>query len=146
MAQPQVEESAAAEVDGQSIGVVTAFMVDLFGTFLVQSAFLLMKVSHQNSDKTQQSALCSCTYFAGMVCLLIGNLIHVVVLPFCPIVLLSINSSTAIVMTAMLALIFLKEKLVMPYDLLAFLFISIGCTGIVLMSRTKEDAMTTAQV
>ena len=79
-----------------------------------------------------------------MVCLIFGNLIHVVVLPFCPIVLLSINSSTAIVMTAMLALIFLNEKLVMPYDLLAFLFISIGCTGIVLMSRSKENEMTTA--
>ena len=142
-----VEASSTVDVESeQSFSVVAAFMIDLFGTFLCQVAFLLMKVSHRNSDKTQQSAVCSCTYFAAMVCLAIGNIIHVVVLPFCPIVLLAMNSSTAIIMTSTMAILFLEEQIVWRYDLMAFLLISIGTTGIVLMSHSTETALSTAEI
>ena len=81
-----------------------------------------------------------------MICLVIGNIIHVVVLPFCPVILLAINSSTAIVITALLAIIFLKEKIVWQYDCVAFLLISGGCTGIVLLSQSMESTMTSEDV
>ena len=135
------EESAAGE-----IGVIGAFMIDLFGTFLCQASYLLIKFAHLDKDSGHSSSVCSFKYAAGMTCLVIGNIIHVVVLPFCPVILLAINSSTAIVMTAVLAIVFLKERIVWRYDAVAFLLISGGCTGIVLLSQSKESESTTEDV
>ena len=121
-------------------------MFDLFGTFLCQASYLLMKFAHLDNDSGRNSSVCSFKYAAGMTCLVIGNIIHVVVLPFCPVILLAINSSTAIVMTAVLAIVLLKERIIWRYDGVAFLLISGGCTGIVLLSQDKESERTTEDV
>ncbi len=75
--------------------------------------------------------------------LIISSLIHVVMLPFLPLILMAMNSATAIIIGAMLAVVFLNERIIWRYDLSAFLFISAGCTGIVLLSKSSEIAMTT---
>ena len=75
--------------------------------------------------------------------LIISSVIHVCMLPFLPLILMAMNSATAIIIGAMLAVAFLKERILWLYDLSAFVFISAGCTGIVLLSKSSEIAMTT---
>ena len=93
-----------------------------------------MKFAHVDAEKSKKSAICSCKYIAGFICLVVGSIIHVAVLPFCPLVLLAMNSATAIVISAILAIAFLGERLVWQYDSVAFVLIGGGCTGIVLLS------------
>jgi len=106
-------------------------------------SYLLMKFAHIEADKSEKSAFISCK-FAGAIALLVtSSIIHVVMLPFLPMILMAMNSATAIVIGAMLAVIFLKEQILWCYDMTAFLLISAGCTGIVLLSKSSEIAMTT---
>jgi len=102
-----------------------------------------MKFAHIEADKSEKSAFISCK-FAGAIALLVSSsIIHVVMLPFLPLILMAMNSATAIIIGAMLAVIFLKEQILWCYDMTAFFLISAGCTGIVLLSKSSEIAMTT---
>ena len=105
-----------------------------------------MKFAHIEADKSEKSAFVSFT-FAGAIALLVTScMIHVAMLPFLPLILMAMNSATAIIIGAMLAVIFLKEQILWCYDMTAFVLISAGCTGIVLLSKSSEIAMTTAIV
>lgn len=78
-----------------------------------------------------------------------AQVFHLGCLPYLPLILIAINSASGIVMGAMLAVGFLKERIVWRYDLLAFILISCGCTGIVLMTKESESseiAQTTEEV
>ena len=76
----------------------------------------------------------------------IGSAGHVLVLPFCPMVLLATNSASSIIMSAMLAVSFLGEQIIWKYDLVAFGLIATGCTMIVMLSKEAEQQMTTEKI
>ena len=136
-------------VEEKHMSATTAFVIDLGGTFLCQLSYLLMKKAHVDVEKQisqSSSAYCSSKFFGGSVCLITGSLIHLLVLPFCPLVLLAMNSATAIVISALLAIQYLGERIVWRYDLAALLFIAVGCTGIVILSHSTENQLTSAEV
>ena len=94
-----------------------------------------MKTAHVDSESHQGSALFSCKWISGLVFLLVGSFVHVALLPFCPLVLLATNSATAIVMSALMAVYFLDERIVWKYDVTAFLLIATGTTAICVCSQ-----------
>lgn len=116
------------------MSVTTAFFIDVFATLVCQTSYVLMKFAHIDAEKKQSSAICTLKWWMGIFCLVGGSLIHVVMLPFCPVVLLATNSATAIIMSTMLAVYFLEERIIWSHDLLAFFLISIGTTIICLLS------------
>ena len=118
-----------------AIPVIFAFLGDLFATFLSQVSYLLMKYAHIEAEETQKSAFCSCRFLSALLCMALAQVFHLGSLPYLPLILVAINSATGIVMGAMLAVVFLKEKIVWRYDLVAFILISAGCTGIVLLTK-----------
>lgn len=126
------------------LSVPVAFGIDVIATLMCQASYLLMKFAHVDAEKIPgRSPLCSLKWILGLSCLLGGSFIHVVLLPFCPLVLLATNSATAIVMSAMMAVYFLEERIVWRYDLSAFILISIGTTVICLLSKESERQLTT---
>lgn len=134
------------EVQENQLSVVTAFIIDVFATLLCQLSYIVMKFAHIDADKRQKSAFLSCKWLLGVVCLIGGSVIHIVVMPFCPLVLLASNSATAIVMSAALSVWFLDEKIVWGYDLVAFLLISSGTTAMVVLSKENEAVLTTEMI
>ena len=102
-----------------------------------------MKFAHIDAEKNQRTAVFSCKYISAILGLVGGGVIHIVVLPFCPLVLLATNSATAIVMSAILSVWFLEESIVWKYDLPAFVLISGGTTAMVMLSKENEVQLTT---
>ena len=129
-------------ISPKEMSVVIAFLIDVGATFLCQLSFVMMKLAHVDADKYQTTAYCSWKWIVGMVSLSLGGIIHLVVLPFLPLVLASSNSATAIVMSAILSVQCLQERIVWSYDLSAFLLISAGTTAMVLLSRETEAKLT----
>ena len=125
------------------MSVVTAFTIDVGATLLSQIAYIMMKFAHIDADKTNKTAFLTCKWLMAVLCLIAGGIIHIVVLPFCPLVLLATNSATAIVMSAILSVWFLDEKIVWGYDILAFTLISGGTTAMVMLSKDTEVELTT---
>ena len=124
------------------LSVAWAFIIDLAATFLSQIAYLVIKFAHIDADKTQKSAVFSCKFLTGLVSLIISGVIHIVMMPFCPLILLAMNSATAILMSATLSILILGERLVWQYDLVAFILISSGCTAIFLLTKESEAQLT----
>ena len=125
------------------MSVVTAFTIDVGATLLCQLSYIMMKFAHNDAEKTKKTAFLSCKWILAVLCLIIGGVIHIVVMPFCPLVLLATNSATAIVMSAILSVWFLNERIVWSYDLLAFFLISGGTIAMVMLSKSKETVLTT---
>ena len=96
-----------------------------------------------DNDKNQTTTYCTWKFTVGLTSLLLGGIIHVVVLPFLPLVLVATNSATAIIMSAILSVQCLQERMVWSYDLSAFFLISAGTTAMVLLSRETEAQLTT---
>ena len=126
------------EVQTKQMSVVTAFSIDIGATLLCQLSFILMKFAHIDAEKSNKTAFLSRKWIIAVLCVIGGGLIHIVVMPFCPLVLLATNSATAIVMSAVLSVWFLNEKIVWGYDLLAFFLISGGTIAMVLLSKETE--------
>ena len=78
------------------------------------------------------------TWILGAICGIVGGSIHVIMLPYCDLVLLSTSSCLAIVFGNILAIKFLGEKLVWKYDLSSFILIVVGCMAIVLLSEADD--------
>ena len=98
-----------------------------------------MKFAHVEAEKNpEKNPLTNVKWLSGLACLVIGSIVHVVLIPFCPLVLLATNSASAIVMSAMMAIYFLDERIVWRYDLAAFTLIAIGTTVICLLSKESE--------
>ena len=71
-----------------------AFLSDVLATFVCQAAYVLQKralIANENDGLNggkRESPFCSKTYLMGFALLFIGSVWHIVVLPFCDIVLL----------------------------------------------------------
>ena len=130
-------------ISPKEMSVVVAFLIDFGGTFLCQVSYFVMKLAHVDADKYQTTAYCTWKWIVGLTSLGLGGIIHLVVLPFLPLVLVATNSATAIVISAILSVQCLQERMVWSYDLSAFFFISAGTTAMVLLSRETEAELTT---
>ena len=74
--------------------------------------------------------------------LFIGSAGHVVVMPFCDIVLLSTSTATGIIMSSVLAIKYLGEKPVWKYDITSITLIVSGCLAIVCLSNYDDITFT----
>ena len=121
------------------VSVMTAFTIDISATFIVQISYILMKLAHMDAEKNpEKSIYFSCKWISGFACILVGNIVHVAVMPFCPLVLLATNDATAILMSAILAVWFLNERIVWRYYILAFMLILSGTVAMVIITKEKE--------
>lgn len=127
---------------------VIAYLVDLFGTFLGTIAYILMKkgmIEVENSGlngSKKKIPFFTCTWLTGFIVLLIASIIHVAALPFCDLVVLSTNSSIGILMNNILSVMFLNERVVWSYDIIAISLIISGCLTIVLLSNYDTTTYT----
>lgn len=127
----------------KAISVPLAYSIDFCSTLICQVSLLLMKVAHNDAEKTKHSAFFSVKWFTGLVLLLTGCTFHVMMLPFCSLVLLSTNCAFAIVISAFLSVYFLGERIVWRYDVGAFLLIAAGTCIICLLSQELKTELTT---
>ena len=65
-----------------------------------------------------------------------------VVLPYIDLTLMGCNASFGIILCIILSTAFLGEKFFWKYDFTAFVFISAGCTTVVLNAHTEEVSFT----
>ena len=121
-------------------------MIDVVATLLSQCSYILMKFAHIDSEKSGKSAFLSCKWISGISSLVVGSLLHVVVMPYCPLVLLATNGAIAIIMSALLAVWFLNERIVPAYDLPAFILISAGTITMVMVSQDQQTEVTTLTI
>ena len=112
-------------------------MIDFGATLLSQFSYILMKFAHIDSEKSGKSAYLSCKWISGFGSLIAGSLVHVIVMPYCPLVLLATNGATAIIMSALLAVWFLNERIEIGYDLPAFILISAGTITMIMASKEQ---------
>ena len=127
---------------------IIAYLVDLTGTFLGHVAYILMKkgmIEVENSGlngSKKKIPFFTCSWIAGFFVLALGSIIHVVVLPFCDLVVLSTNSSIGILIADVLSVIYLNERVVWAYDITAISLIISGSLTIVLLSNYDETRYT----
>ena len=81
-------------------------------------------------------------WIGGFLLLGVGSLAHVIVLPFCDLVVLSTITSLGIVMNNILSVIFLDERIVWIYDSIAIGLILLGSLLIVFLSDYSETKYT----
>ena len=136
-----------------------AFIGDAFATLLNQVGFVLQKLAHRDQEATQTrskqeidaaneddtrdhgqtaKAYCSWRFALGLFLTCIGTTVHVVVLPYIDLTLMGCNASFGIIAAMILSTTFLGEKFLWKYDFTAFVFISAGCTTVVLNAHTEE--------
>ena len=123
--------------DSMALSVFSAFLIDFVATLLGQFSYILMKFAHIDSEKSGKSAFLSCKWISGISSLVFSCLLHIIVMPYCPLVLLAANGATAIIMSALLAVWFLNEKIVPSYDIPAFMLISAGTITMVMASKDE---------
>ena len=130
---------------------IIAYCIDLFGTFLAQIGYLLMKQAllHAESNiarnfddetgvKKARSPYCTWRYIIGLILLVISAVIHAATLPFVDLVLISTLTAVGIIISTLLAIRYLQEKFICKYDLPSFILIILGCTTIVALSNQEE--------
>ena len=131
---------------------VIAYLIDLIGTFLAQVAYILMKkgmIQVENSGMNgskKKIPFFTCYWIVGFLVLGIGSLIHVAALPFCDLVVLSTNSSIGILMNNVLSVIYLDERVVWSYDVIAISLIIGGSLTIILLSNYDTATYTPADI
>ena len=127
---------------------ITAYLIDLVGTFVGQVAYILMKkgmIEVENSGlngSKKKIPFFTCTWLIGFGCLIVASIVHVSALPFCDLVLLSTTTSVGILMNNILSVIYLDERLVWSYDIIAISLIIGGSLTIVLLSDYSETTFT----
>ena len=107
-------------------------------------AYVMMKRALISVEKTgingeaKQNPYFKKTYMLGFLLLFVGSAGHVVVLPFCDIVLLSTSTATGIIMSSILAIKYLGEKPVWKYDITSISLIVVGCLTICGLSNYED--------
>ena len=120
------------------LSVPVAYVIDIFGKLLSAASYLFFKLAHhqqeQESGVSNVKAYTTWTWLIGLACIILGSVINLLMLQFCPLVLLSTNVCFELVFSNVIAIRFLGEKMVWKYDLTALLLLIVGCLGIVLLS------------
>ena len=121
-------------------GAVIALLIDILGTILSSVAYVAMKLGQMKVEsaglnKTEsKQAYMTCEWFSGFLLLMIGNVVHIVVLPFVDLVILSTGAALAICCSVILAVFYLEEKFFCRYDLPAMTCLLGGSLMIILLS------------
>ena len=95
---------------------VLAYIVHQIGTFLNSAAYIYQKVGFMEVEKTglngtkKKLPFCTSQWLKGFLLMFVGSILHLVVLPFCELVLLSTSSATLIIFNTILSVYFLDEK------------------------------------
>jgi len=87
-----------------------------------------MKKAHQEAERNgKQHGMWSVRWLTlGLFCVLLGNLGHLVFLPFADMTLFIVSSSVAILMAGVLSICILDEKFIWKYDVSAAVLITVG--------------------
>ena len=119
-----------------------AFIADCFATLLINSSFSVQKLGHREIEKQQDaSSRAHCgnlTWWFGMAMLVIGNIVHIIVLPYADITLLAANSPLAILMNLFLSIWLFGERWIWKYDMPAIVMVVSGTLIIVFFCNTKQ--------
>mmetsp|Transcript_32130 Transcript_32130/g.42602 ORF Transcript_32130/g.42602 Transcript_32130/m.42602 type:complete len:137 (+) Transcript_32130:171-581(+) len=90
----------------------------------------------------RQLGFFTCEWMTGFAMMALGSMVHIIVLPFCDLVVLSTETALAIIMNNFMSVIYLKEKLVWKYDGPAIFLIISGSILIVTVSDYSEKTYT----
>ena len=93
----------------------------------------------EDVENTASKAYCTWQFVVGILCMTAGTLIHVSVLPFLDLTLIAVNATLGIIISVILSICVLKEKFIAKYDLTGLLFISAGCTLIVIYANKETS-------
>ena len=133
----------------EAVGYLIAIIGKLFGNL----SYLFMKVAnHQVEERKKEDstkevkAHCLCMWWIGFLCVFIGSILNLMALPFCPMVLFSTTMGISIVFNNVVAAIWLGEKIIWKYDLLAFFLLVGGSTAIILLSKDDDEPYTPADI
>ena len=127
---------------------VIAYLIDLFGTLLGTIAYIMMKkgmIEVENSGlngSKKKIPFFTCSWITGFLILIVASIIHVSALPFCDLVVLSTSSCIGILMNNIFSVMFLNERVVWTYDIIAISLIISGCLTIVLLSNYDTTTYT----
>lgn len=111
--------------------------IDNIATFLGQVALILMKKTPDSESKGH-----GLKWLCGLMLVIVSSLVHVAVLPYADLVLLSSSSATAIIFGIILSVYILGEKFDMKYDLPGVLLTCTGCILTVMNANTVEQNYT----
>ena len=135
------------------ISTTVAYIIDVFlAEFPIAVSYLLQKIAHHKieennkSDMSSVKVYCTCTWMIGFSLSVFGGTVGVLVLPYCDLVLLSTTVGISIILSNLLAMRFLGEKIIWKYDVPAFLLVVAGCTSIMLISEEDDQKLDKAQV
>ena len=98
----------------------------------------------RDKDETRK-AYCSWRFVLGFFFMILGTLIHVMVLPFLDLTLIAVNAVVGIIFSVLLSICILGEQIVPKYDISGLIFISLGCSGIVIFANKAEQQFTGQQ-
>ena len=90
-----------------------------------------------NGMKRKQ-VFCTCKWLIGFILMALGSILHIVVLPFVDVVVLSTGTGISLVCNTVLAIWYLGESFNVKYDVPSFTLIIGGCATIVLLSQFDE--------
>ena len=108
---------------------------------MMKKALISVENSGLNGE-AKKSPYFTKTYLLGFALLAVGSIGHVVVMPFCNIVLLSTSTATGIIMSTFLSIMYLGEKPVGKYDITSTTLIVTGCLAIVFLSNYEDITFT----
>ena len=127
---------------------MVAFICDCFASFFIASAYIAMKkgfIRVENSGLNGSKRLnpyYTCEWIFGFFILITGSFIHVAVLPFADLVILSTGSAIATVLNTLMAVFYLGEKSLLSYDIPALTMIVGGSLAIVGLSDYSDTTYT----
>lgn len=121
-----------------------AFLTDSFATCLVSASFSVQKLGHREVEKKGGNAgnrahCWNLTWWMGMMLMMCGTVLHLILLPYADMTLLSANSSIAILANLFLSMWLFNEKFIMRYDLPALILIIGGTLCIILLANKQQE-------
>ena len=128
--------------------VIGAYLLDVLGIFTSQVAYIMMKkatIKVENSGLNggkRKNPFLTCLWISGLLMLGLGSIFHLFALPFVDLVVLSTNYSISIVISNILSVIYLGEKVVWKYDITAVALMIGGSLTIVCLSNYDDTTYT----
>ena len=110
-------------------------LIDNVATFLGQIALILMKEVNNSKSK-------GFLWLSGLILLILSSVIHVAVLPYADLVLLSSSSATAILFGILLSVYWLGETFDFHFDLPGVMLTCAGCVTTVAFANTSVQDLT----
>ena len=94
---------------------VIAYIIDQIATFMVSISYIMQKIGFMEVEKCglngteRKIPFFTCQWLKGFLLMFIGSILHVCVLPFCDLVVLSTSTATSIIFNTVLSVHYLGE-------------------------------------